>query len=239
MYDLSMSLNYQEPLVLQGKYIYNFICIDLEPTYGSIFVFRTIKYGDGKDNVLIDLIDYRNLNAFDVALHKDCTIHILKKQKLFEYKSLKITDNITLEVIFNNSNYEFYAILKEQKYKCRYGKLGEVKEEKHFPSIKYLLFTMYKEKERENIMNVNSIELADIFKLQEELIWNNNRYHNYNDLTKITIDKLVNNKTGQSSAWNEIKTIIKTERVGWDKKMSEKFNQFLLKSSLQEYVPIE
>lgn len=242
MYDLSISLKYNEPLALQKDYIYDFLGIDVEPIFGNclpnknIFVFRTIKYGNAANNVLIDLIDYSNLNAFDVTLHGDFNIHMLKSKKFLEDKEIRITDNIFLEVIENASNYEFYAILKDQKYNSTYGTLKEIQKNIQFPVIKYLLFTEYKEKPA----NMNKVQLAPIFDLQKELIWHNNRYWNFNNLSQLDVDNLVDHKLPPSTPWKEVKTIINRERENWEKKRDEKFNQFLDdKYKSQKYIPIE
>ncbi|WP_176548019.1 hypothetical protein [Bacillus pseudomycoides] len=112
-----------------------------------------------------------------------------------------ITDNISLEKVKNTTNDEYYALIKEQKYKLINGVPVIDPEHKHFPEVKYLLFTEY----HQSIANMDILELAPIFKLQEEHIWHNNRYSNYNDTSKLDVD---DNNLNSSIKWSQVKEII-------------------------------
>lgn len=241
MYDLSNSLSYDEPLQLLEKYQYDFLGMDFVAKYHTgilkrnIFVFRTIKYGEGKNNVLLDLIDCTNVNAFDAAMQDDCNFHMLKSKKILEDKEILITNNISLGVIENTSNYEYYAILKNQKYTRNDEILKAIEEDKELPIVKYLLFTVYKKE----LANIDKVELAPIFNLQKELIWHNNRYYNYNDLRTLDVNPSPKRKLNPLTPWNEVQSIVNRERKDWQKEKCGKLDQLLRKCRFQRYVPIE
>jgi hypothetical protein len=242
MYDLTIGLRYNAPLKLEGKYRYDFICIDqgLESKFmiGSfnhgVFVFRTIKWGRATGNVLIDLIDYTNVNAFDAELHGDCHFRMLRTQNILECKRIQITDSIALEVVQNTSNNEFYAVLKEQDYKFMNGPSSGSANCKHFPEIRYLLFTKYHQK----IVNMEYVELAQIFNLQREHIWCNNAYWSFIDLI-YEIEQLGNISQNSSASWKNIKEIIERKYENLRRRERENFRQLMEIAHLQQYLPFE
>ncbi|OGO78905.1 MAG: hypothetical protein A2Y23_00150 [Clostridiales bacterium GWB2_37_7] len=74
---------------------------------------------------------------------------------------------------------------------------------------------------------MKNVELAPIFDLQKEHIWHNNRHWDFNDLTKLDIDKYVGRKLDPATNWEKVKEIIEREREGWRKKEQQKFDQLL------------
>lgn len=68
--------------------------------------------------------------------------------------------------------------------------------------------------------------------LQEEHIWHNNRYQNYNDISTLNID---DSKLNPSTEWCHVKKIIKNQR----EQREEKYNQILHLRDSQKYLPIE
>ncbi|MGR5865063.1 hypothetical protein ACT7DZ_17320 [Bacillus cereus] len=234
MYELTIGLKYDEPLDLHHKYRYDFVGIGYQNNYihGCIFVFRTIKKGKSTGNVLIDLVHNSNINALKAHIHGDCHFHMFQYRMSISNEPIKITDNISLEKVKNATNDEYYALIKEQKYKLINGVPAIDPVHKHFPEVKYLLLTEY----HESIANMDTLELAPIFKLQEEHIWHNNRYSNYNDTSKLDVD---DNNLNSSIKWSQVKEIIKNKRKHFEKQSEEKTDQiFELKNSVR-YRPIE
>lgn len=234
MYELTIGLKYDESLELNPKYRYDFVGIDYQNDfiYGCIFVFRTIKTGRGKGNVLIDLIHRSNINAISTHMHGDCHFHIIKNKFAIGTEPIKITENIFLEKTENKTNDEYYATLKDQQYRLINGVPPIDPEHKHFPIVKYLLFTEY----HEAFANMDILELAPIFKLQEEHIWHNNRHKNFNDISTLNID---DNKLNPSVEWSCVKKEIKNQREHWREQRENKFEQILHIKKLQRYLPIE
>lgn len=237
MYELTMGLKYDDFLKLEQNYRYDFVGIDYQNDLlrGHIFVFRTIKEGKGKGNILIDLVHPTNINAISANLHGDCHFHIFKNECSIGDQPIEITENIFLEKIENVSNFEYYVSIKEQKYRSNNKILTHDSDYEYFPAVKYLLFTQY----HEPLANMNSLELAPMFKLQKEHIWHNNRYFNFNRISSLDVDKQVNHKLDPSTPWWKVKNIIENERKHWREQSEEKYNQLLHLKNLQEYFPIE
>lgn len=237
MYGITIGLSYNEPLAMDTKYRYDFVCFDFEPKFGkgpldgSVIVFRTISEGEVAGNVLIDFIDHSNVNAFDIALHGNAHIHMLNIDSLIEQKTFSITDKITIQATKNTlHNIEFQALIKEQKYEIKRDITERIPID--FKEIKYILFTKY----HEDIANMGNYHIAPIFKLQKEHIWCNNRWWNFNDLTKIDID---NNRLETNTPWGTVQEIIKNERKKWNEKQKEKFHELLNAKKLHHSFPIE
>ncbi|MGH0945462.1 hypothetical protein ACQVTS_31350 [Bacillus mycoides] len=95
-----------------------------------------------------------------------------------------------------------------------------------------MLFTEY----HESIANMDTLELAPIFKLQEEHIWHNNRYSNYNDISKLDVD---DNKLNFSIKWSQVKEFIQNKRKHFEKQSEEKTNQIFELKNPVRYRPIE
>lgn len=237
MYDLTIGLKYDDVLKLEQKYRYDFVGIDYrhDAVHEHIFVFRTIKEGKGKGNILIDLVHPTNIHAINANLHGDCHFHIFKNECSIGDQPIEITENIFLEKIENVSNFEYYVSIKEQKYRSNNKIPTNDSDYEYLPTVKYLLFTQY----HEPLANMNSLELAPMFKLQKEHIWHNNRYFNFNRISSLDVDKQVNRKLDPSTPWWKVKNIIEDERKHWRKESEEKYNQLLHLKSLQEYFPIE
>ncbi|PES64231.1 hypothetical protein CN507_20895 [Bacillus cereus] len=236
MYSITNGLKYDESLVLNPKYRYDFVSINYQADFGyeSIFVFRTIKEGNGMGNVLIDLINESNINAISTNLHGDCHFHIFKSIDLAKVKSIEITEKISLEKIKSTSSDEYYAILQEQKYKLNNGVSVEGSDCIHLPVFKYLLLTQY----HHPVVNMNSTNLAPIFQLQKEDIWHNNRCFNFNDISRLDVDK-VGYELDPSTPWREIKKIIEEKKEEWIKKSYKKSDQISKLRQLQKYIPVE
>ncbi|HDR7595028.1 TPA: hypothetical protein QCX59_004233 [Bacillus mycoides] len=234
MYELTIGLRYNKPLELNPKYRYDFVGIDYHNDfiYGCIFVFRTIKEGKAKGNILIDLVHNSNIDAISAHIHGDCHFHIFKDRFSIGNKSIKITENIFLEKTENTSNDEYYASLKEQQYRLINGVASMGSDCKHFPIVKYLLFTEY----HEPLANMDMLELAPIFKLQEEHIWHNNRHWDYHDISTLDIN---DSKLNPSIQWCHVKKVIKNQREHQRKQREEKYNQILHLRDSQKYLPIE
>lgn len=66
-----------------------------------------------------------------------------------------------------------------------------------------------------------------------------NRYSNFNDLTKIDIDTYVNNKLDPNTPWKTVQEIIKNKREKWSQKEKDKFNELLNTREFHNYLPIE
>lgn len=146
--------------------------------------------------------------------------------------TFSITDKIIIQSAENNlNNIEFQAKIIDQKYKYNSDKPSKI----GFKEIKYLLFTKY----NNNIANMNDYHIAPIFELQKEHIWYQNRKRNFNDLTKIDIDKNVRNKLDPNTPWKTVKEIVNNERENWGKKENEKFHELLDASRSQQYLPVD
>nr|WP_242227324.1 hypothetical protein [Bacillus cereus group sp. BfR-BA-01315] len=226
MYDLTKGLRYNTPLDLKVHYRYDFVGIDYGNNFINkhIFVFRTIKEGKGKGNILIDLIHSSNIDAIRAHMHGDCHFHIFEDSFSIGNEPIKITENVFLGKIENTSNNEYYVSLKEQQYRLING-VGP--KHKHFPVVKYLLFTEY----HAPLANLNALELAPIFKLQKEHIWHNERSWNCRNISWLDID--------DSSAMREqVKEIIEKGRGDWREEERKKWHQLSERKRLQEYFPI-
>lgn len=222
MYDLNIGLTYENFLQLSGKYRYDFLAINPSPGYGfgplnsSVFVFRTIKESylskkESINNVLVDVIHYSNVNAFDTAIHGDCHFHILDIKNLNQ-DDIVLTDIISLKIIKDETGKAFYAIAKNQKIIC----IDKIHKDNDNPAIeinelKHMLFKI----NNSDIINCKKIELAKIFNLQVQDIWHCNRYYNYNNLSNLDIDNSSNNKLDPSTSWKDVKEIIKQKREFW------------------------
>ncbi|WP_214629629.1 hypothetical protein [Paenibacillus agaridevorans] len=119
MYNLTISLTFGEPLKLQSEYRYDFVAFDFDNDRGtgllnnSVFVFRTITEGNVAGNVLIDLIDKSNVNAFDVAHLANCHFHLMRSAELRK-EGIHINDNITLQITETPVSSQYFAEIKDQ-----------------------------------------------------------------------------------------------------------------------------
>jgi hypothetical protein len=193
VYDLTISLTYGEPLKLKSEYRYDFVAFDIDNDRGrgllnnSVFVFRTITEGTVAGNVLIDLIDKSNVNAFDVVHHANCHFHLIESDKLRK-EGIHVSDNITLQITETPFSSQYFAEIKDQTFTSNntFGdsyRLG-------LTTCRYILFILH----HEETVNAKSAELAAVFELQEEHIWHNNRWRNFNNLHMLDVDRYVNHK---------------------------------------------
>ncbi|ETT61193.1 MULTISPECIES: hypothetical protein [Paenibacillus] len=238
MYDLTISLDYGEPLKLKPDYRYDFVTFDINNDHGrgllnnSVFVLRTITGGNVKGNVLIDLIHTSNVNAFDVASHANCHFHLLESDKLRE-EGILINDKINLQITETSVSSQYFAEIKDQAV-TNNSPFGD-NTKLTFTTCRYILFTLH----HENTVNSKNIELATIFDLQKEHIWHNNRYRNFNNLHTLDIDRYVNRKLAPSTPWSEVKKIIESENKKWRDLSNQKFNQLLDKRGELPFLVIE
>jgi hypothetical protein len=224
MYDLWIGLTFENLIRLSEKYRYDFIAFNSEPNYGfgplnsSVFVFRTIKDScmtkkDSLNNVLVDIIHYTNINAFDAAIHGDCHFHSLDIHKLKKDEDIVLTDIISLKSMEDAIGTTIYAVIKDQKLRridrhsrTQDNSVIEAKE------VKYMLFRL----NDQLTINCSEVELAKIFQLQVDAIWHNNRHFNFNQLHKLDIDKEVKNNLDPSTPWEEVKKLIEEKRKYWE-----------------------
>ncbi|HHQ2480375.1 TPA: hypothetical protein ACSPJ7_004712 [Bacillus cereus] len=202
MYDLTIGLEYDRALDLSPRYRYDFVGIDYQNDYiyGFIFAFRTIKKGNGTGNVLIDLVHNSNINALQAHIHGDCHFHTFEYRMSMNNESIKITDHISLEKVKNTTNDEYYALIKEQKYRLLNNGLNNPKH-KNLSLVKHLLFTEY----NQHVANVDTLELAPIFKLQQEHIWNNSKYSDYMNVSQLV---KFDDTLKHSTEWKQTEKII-------------------------------
>lgn len=238
MYDLTISLDYGEPLKLRSKYRYDFVAFDINNDQGrgllnnSVFVFRTISEGKVAGNVLIDLIHKSNVNAFDVVHHANCHFHLIESDKLRE-EGILINDKIILLITETSVSSQYFAEIKDQAVTSN-SPFGD-NYKLTFTTCRYILFTLH----HEDTVNAKNIELATIFDLQKEHIWHNNRYRNFNNLHTLDIDRYVNHKLDPSTPWSEVKTIIESENKKWADLSNQKFHQLLDKRGELPFLVIE
>lgn len=241
MYDLTKDLGYDMPIRLENKYRYDFLGFDLEPggeqglLCGGVFTLRTIKTGNASGNVLIDLIDCSNVNAFDTVIHGDCHFHLLNSDKLSQENEYKVAENIILNIVSNSTSTGFYLTLKNQKYGDLHSiSSGDCKNIK--PSqYKYLLFTQY----HNNPVNVFQVELSPIFRLQEDLVWNNDMYHDFRELHLANKSEIAGHKIEPSTPWEKVKELIDAKCMEWKEKSEKKQEQLLSIVELQTLYPFE
>lgn len=241
MYDLTIGLEFDEPLALEEKYRYDFLAIDINCyssglLEGYIFVFRTIKNGGGAGNVLIDLIHNSNVNVFHTHMHGDCHFHVLSANDFLKMDTIDITENITFEMVKNISNQEYYAVIKEQKYKeidvITLEKCRDIK----FSKIKYLLITKYT---GNNPINIKRIELSPIFNLQKDHIWHNNKYKECNRVSYLNIDHPYNYKINPLTYFKGLGEFIENEYKIWEGREKDAFDRILVECRSQRFLPIE
>lgn len=246
MYNLNIGLTYENFLQLSDKYRYDFLTINPSPGYGfgplnsSVFVFRTIKESylskkESLNNVLIDVINYSNVNGFDTAIHGDCHFHILDINNL-KQDNIILTDIISLKIIEDETGKTFYAIAKNQKvvltdnfHKVESNSTIEINELKH---------TLFKIN-TSDIINCKEIELTKIFDLQAQDIWHRNRYYNFNNLSNIDIDKKSSNTLDPSTPWNKVKKLIDKNREYWESQEDTVFNNLVTEMYNLKYQILE
>ena len=184
MYDLTIGLEYDRSLDLSPRYRYDFVGIDYQNDYiyGFIFVFRTIKKGNGTGNI-----------------HGDCHFHTFQYRMSMSNESIKITDHISLEKVKNTTNDEYYALIKDQKYRLLNNASNQ--KSKNVSFVRHLLFTEY----NQHVANVDTLEFAPIFKVQQEHIGYNSEYSNY-----MTVSQLAkfDDTLKHSIEWKQARKII-------------------------------
>ncbi|NMM62079.1 hypothetical protein HBE96_05120 [Clostridium sp. P21] len=246
MYNLSIGLTYENLLQLSKNYRYDFLSINPTPGYGfgplnsSIFVFRTIKESHllnkkSINNVLIDAINYKNINGFDAAIHGDCHFHILDINNINE-GAINLTDIISLKIIKDETGETFYATIKNQKIipadKIDNNDDNDIIEVKQ---LKYILFKI----NNSDIINCKKVELAKIFALQIKDIWHRNRYQNFNNITNLDIDKGLNDKLDPSTSWEKAKELVEQKRKHWETKQDIAFNNLLTEKRSLDYIVLD
>ncbi|AJA42578.1 hypothetical protein phiCT453B_26 (endogenous virus) [Clostridium phage phiCT453B] len=240
MYTLSIGLDYEHFLQLNSKYRYDFLAINPEPGFGfgplngSVFVFRTIKdsylrNNESLNNVLIDVVDYKNLNAFDTALHGDCHFHFLDINNIKD-DEIVITNNISIKNTKDETGVLFFAITKNQK--IQYVNTDNPEDSIiKVKDLKHILFKL----NNQAVFNCHEVELAKIFELESKHIWHNNRYHNFNNLGSIDIDKNPHKKLEDSTSWKKIKEIVNENRNYWGSESRKSFDDLLNKKRSFNY----
>lgn len=237
MYDLTISLDYEEPLKLKPEYRYDFVSFDIAEEdrgllNGGVFVFRTILEGKAAGNVLIDFINKTNVNAFDVAKHANCHFHLIAPDKIGE-EGILVKDNVVLKINEASVSSQYFVEINDQAVTTN-SPLGD-NYKFTFTTCRYILFTHY----HKDTLNTRSIELAAIFDLQSEQMWHNNRHRNYNNLFTLDVDRYVNKKLDPSTPWSEVKKIIESENEKWRDLSRKKFHQVLNKREQLPFLVIE
>lgn len=235
MYNLSIGLTYENFLKLDTKYRYDFLTIKAEYDYesdplgSSIFVFRTVKESyllkkESIDNILIDVVNYNNINGLDCAIHGDCHFHILEFNDFDLNKNIILKDNLYLTVVKNDFSKHIYAVTKNQKV-MKFKNQSEITENRVFTidEMKHFLFTI----NNSDVINCNKIELAKIFYLQAEHIWYNNRHYNYNNIYNLDLNKNSNNKIEATTPWKDVKKTIQCNYETWGLKSKDAFKSLL------------
>lgn len=232
MYDLTIGLEYDKALNLSPRYRYDFVGIDYQNDYiyGFIFAFRTIKKGDGTGNVLIDLVHNSNINALQAHIHGDCHFHTFKYKMFMSNDSIKITDHISLEKVKNVTNDEYYALIKDQKYRLLNN--ASYQESKNVSFVRHLLFTEY----NQIIENVDTLELASIFNLQQEHIGYNSRCSNYMNVSQLA---KFDDTLKHSTKWQQIETIIQDKMEHLEKQKEDLLTKLLEWNDLENSRLIE
>lgn len=232
MYDLTIGLEYDGALDLSPRYRYDFVGIDYqnEYIYGCIFVFRTMKKGNGTGNVLIDLVHNSNINALQAHIHGDCHFHTFQYRMSMSNDPIKITDHISLEKVKNTTNDEYYALITDQKYRLLNNASNH--QSKNVPFVRHLLFTEY----NQHIENVDTLELAPIFKLQQEHIGCNSRYLDYMNVSQLT---KFDDNLKRSIEWNQAQKIIQDKMEHLKKEKKEILTKLLEWNDLENSRLIE
>ncbi|MEK4781249.1 hypothetical protein NST86_34345 [Bacillus sp. FSL L8-0199] len=232
MYDLTIGLEYDRSLDLSTRYRYDFVGIDYQNDYiyGFIFVFRTIKKGNGTGNVLIDLVHNSNINALQAHIHGDCHFHTFQYRMSMSNESIKITDQISLEKVKNTTNDEYYALIKDQKYRLLNNASNQ--KSKNVSFVRHLLFTEY----NQHIANVDTLEFAPIFKLQQEHIWNNSKYSDYMNVSQLA---KFDDTLKHSTEWKQTETIIQDKMEHLEKQKEDILTKLLEWNDLENSRLIE
>lgn len=232
MYDLTIGLEYDSALDLSPRYRYDFVGIDYQNDYiyGFIFVFRTMKKGNGTGNVLIDLVHNSNINALQAHIHGDCHFHTFEYRMSMSNESIKITDHISLEKVKNTTNDEYYALIKDQKYRLLNN--ASYRESKNVSFVRHLLFTEY----NHQVENVDTLEFAPIFKLQQEHIWNNSKYSNYMKVSQLA---KFDDTLKHSTEWKQTETIIQDKMEHFKKQKEDILTKLLEWNDLENSRLIE
>lgn len=239
MYDLTTELTLKDEINLEYGCRYDFIRflreerVEDDPLNGAVFVFRKETRDNTNQRILIDLIDSRSVNAFDVALHNNAHIHIIELDEMFDkldYEGLakrELTEDIDIMLIQNDSSVECHALIKHQQYKRRI-KNGEPIDV-YFEELKYLLYTEY----NSDVINMNQRILSPIFSLQEEYHFVNAQYKEIARL--MSISNLLPLQRDASWLENQMKIKEKKEKLKKDKESIK--NKILDTISEQTYIP--
>ncbi|HFF1840460.1 hypothetical protein P4K54_23760 [Bacillus cereus] len=232
MYDLTIGLEYDRALDLSSRYRYDFVGIDYQNDYiyGFIFVFRTMKKGNGTGNVLIDLVHNSNINALQAHIHGDCHFHTFQYRMSMSNEPIKITDHISLEKVKNTTNDEYYALITDQKYRL----LNNASDQKstNVSFVRHLLFTEY----NHQVENVDILEFAPIFKLQQEHIWNNSKYSSYMEVSQLA---KFDDTLKHSTEWKQTETIIRDKMEHFKKQKEDILTKLLEWNDLENSRLIE
>ncbi|KXH87649.1 hypothetical protein COL26_31025 [Bacillus thuringiensis] len=232
MYDLTIGLEYDRALDLSPRYRYDFVGIDYQNDYiyGFIFVFRTMKKGNGTGNVLIDLVHNSNINALQAHIHGDCHFHPFKFRMSMSNDSIKITDHISLEKVKNTTNDEYYALIKDQKYRLLNNASNQ--ESKNVSFVRHLLFTEY----NQHVENVDTLEFAPIFRLQQEHIWHNSKHSDYMNVSQLA---KFDDSLKHSKEWQQAQKIILDKMEHLEKQKDEILTKLLKWNDLENSRLIE
>lgn len=235
MYGLSIGLTYENFLRLDKKYRYDLLAISPKSGYGlgplnsSVFIFRTVKtsylvHDESVGNILIDVVNYRNINGFDTAIHGDCHFHILELEDFNLKENIFLTKDISLNIIRNDFSKSVYAITKNQKViKMQDFINNNCNKVIKLDEIKHLLFTI----NDSSVVNCKNVELAKVFSLQAKHIWHNNRHYNFNSISKIDINKNLNTEINSSTSWDDAKKIIENNYNDWGLKSDYIFHNLM------------
>ncbi|GEN35941.1 hypothetical protein [Aneurinibacillus danicus] len=240
MNDLHFNLDFYDQLHLgrSDKYRYDFIKFkyidrqyysNINPVLNSaVFIFRTIQNGEGKGNVLIDILKDENINGVQVAYHKNCHFHFIEDRDFEVEGKVTITDYIEITIYENELSKQYVAILKDQL--CYPN--NDSRQRFKFREMKYLLFTEYDH--RKNLNNTSNIEFAPVFQKQLDVIWHENRYRNFNSISYIDEKNI---KDGD--AWTMVKEKIKSNSEEWHDKYRKVQEELEDEHRSFKYRPVE
>lgn len=231
MYSLTIGLTYEETLKLEEQYRYDFLLFDCNLRYIGynkisqfVFVFRTIKkYAkeDTLNNVLLDVIDYRNLNGAETAIHGDCHYHFIDTKDDID-ESISLSENIEIVKRKNEFETTYYANIKNQTI-VEQGHYG-LEDSQPFSdvNVSYKLFT----ENNDIVINCIDIELPYIFKLQQDHIWHNNRSHN-SRWSKIYLPDENKKDEELKKSLSLVRDAIEKESSYWQKQNDKLFSDLL------------
>ncbi|MBQ2637114.1 MAG: hypothetical protein IJG09_10545, partial [Methanobrevibacter sp.] len=128
-----------------------------------------------------------------------CHFHTFQYRLSMSIESLKITDHISLDKVKNTTHDEYYALIKDQKYRLLNNASNQ--KSKNVSFVRHLLFTEY----NQHVANVDTLEFAPIFKVQQEHIGYNSEYSNY-----MTVSQLAkfDDTLKHSIEWKQARKII-------------------------------